>query len=235
MDVAQTQTTSALARTAASTATASEASAETTTASTTAGSNGLSSDFQTFLLMLTEQLKNQDPLNPLESTDFAVQLATFSGVEQQVQTNDLLRDLAGQMGTGTLAQYAGWIGMEAKSSAPIYFSGQPVLIEPERAEGATSSTLVVRNASGTIVGQAVLPQTTGPVEWVAADSDGQPLPSGLYTLTVENKNGDTALADTKVQSYARVSEVRIGTDGPEILFDGGGTAKPEDVSGLRSL
>ena len=44
----------------------------------------ISSDFQTFLTMLTTQLQNQDPLNPVESSDFAVQLATFSGVEQQV-------------------------------------------------------------------------------------------------------------------------------------------------------
>ena len=42
-------------------------------------------DFQTFLKMLTTQIKNQDPLNPMEGSDFAVQLATFSGVEQQVQ------------------------------------------------------------------------------------------------------------------------------------------------------
>ena len=47
----------------------------------------LSSDFETFLKMLTVQLENQDPLNPVDSADYAVQLATFSGVEQQVQTN----------------------------------------------------------------------------------------------------------------------------------------------------
>lgn len=46
-----------------------------------------SSDFETFLKMLTTQIKNQDPLNPMEGTEFAVQLATFSGVEQQVMTN----------------------------------------------------------------------------------------------------------------------------------------------------
>ena len=50
----------------------------------------ISSDFETFLRMLTVQMQNQDPLNPIQSSDFAVQLATFSGVEQQVRTNDLL-------------------------------------------------------------------------------------------------------------------------------------------------
>jgi len=224
MEIAQTtaQGPGALARTAATTST-----------EATSGQGALSSDFQTFLLMLTEQLKNQDPLNPLEATDFAVQLATFSGVEQQVRTNDLLRDLAGQMGTGGLAQYAGWIGMEARSPAPVYFTGTPVMIEPERAAGATSSTLVVRDAAGAIVGQAILPQAGGAVEWVAADADGRPLPTGLYSLTVENRNGDTALPNTPVLSYARVAEVRAGTDGPEVVLAGGGVARPADVSGLR--
>ncbi len=225
MDITATQnpTNSALAASAASAA----------SAATETSTSALSSDFQTFLLMLTEQLKNQDPLNPLEATDFAVQLATFSGVEQQVRTNDLLRDLAGQMGAGTLAQYSGWIGMEARTTAPVYFDGQPVMIDPQRASGATSSTLVVRDANGTIVGQAVLPQVSGPVEWVAAGADGAPLPSGLYALTVENRNGDQVLADTAVESYARVAEVRAGASGPEIVLAGGAVTNPADVIGLR--
>lgn len=50
-------------------------------------------DFTTFLTMLATQIKNQDPLNPMDGADFAVQLATFSGVEQQVQTNMLLQKI----------------------------------------------------------------------------------------------------------------------------------------------
>jgi flagellar basal-body rod modification protein FlgD len=73
----------------------------------------ISSDFETFLKMLTVQMQNQDPLNPVDSSDYATQLATFSGVEQQVQTNDLLRSLAGQMGTGLDNQPVVWAGVRA--------------------------------------------------------------------------------------------------------------------------
>ena len=83
----------------------------------------ISSDFDTFLQMLTVQLKNQDPLNPVEGADYAVQLATFSGVEQQVQTNDLLRDLAAQMSGTGIAQLATWVGKEARVVAPAVFDG----------------------------------------------------------------------------------------------------------------
>ncbi len=72
----------------------------------------ISSDFETFLKMLTVQMQNQDPLNPVDSSDYAVQLATFSSVEQQVLTNDILRSLSDQIGGGSIQQLAGWIGME---------------------------------------------------------------------------------------------------------------------------
>ena len=59
----------------------------------TAETSLIGNDFNTFLVMLTTQLQNQDPLNPIESSDYAVQLATFSGVEQQVRTNQLLQEI----------------------------------------------------------------------------------------------------------------------------------------------
>ena len=58
----------------------------------------VNSDYLTFLKMLTAQVKNQDPLDPMSSDDFSAQLATFSGVEQQVKTNDLLEALGAQVG-----------------------------------------------------------------------------------------------------------------------------------------
>lgn len=60
--------------------------------------------FEVFLKMLTTQIKNQDPLNPMENTEFAVQLATFTGVEQQVQTNLLLTQLLQVANGGERAQ-----------------------------------------------------------------------------------------------------------------------------------
>ena len=64
----------------------------------------ISSDFETFLKMLTAQMENQDPLNPMDSADYAVQLATFSSVEQQVLTNDLLQAMTLQLGSSGMAE-----------------------------------------------------------------------------------------------------------------------------------
>lgn len=83
----------------------------------------ISTDYQMFLKMLTAQMKNQDPLNPIDSTDYATQLATFSGVEQQVKTNDLLTSLTGQLGVSGMGQLASWVGMEARAAVAVPYQG----------------------------------------------------------------------------------------------------------------
>lgn len=87
-----------------------------------------------FLKMLTAQMKNQT-LNPIDPTDYATQLATFSGVEQQVKTNDLLATLQSTMSLTGMAQMAvSWVGMEARSTAKVAFDGKPITIYPTPAQ-----------------------------------------------------------------------------------------------------
>jgi flagellar basal-body rod modification protein FlgD len=95
-----------------------------------AAPRGIASDFDTFLRMLTVQMRNQDPLDPIDSADYAVQLATFSGVEQQVRTNELLTALTSQMGLGGLAEMGAWVGREARAAVPARFDGTPVTVQP---------------------------------------------------------------------------------------------------------
>jgi flagellar basal-body rod modification protein FlgD len=91
----------------------------------------ISSDFETFLKMLTAQAQYQDPLDPIDSSQYASQLAQFSAVEQQVLSNDLLTALVGQMGTTNMAQLAGWVGIDARSTAPVSFDGSPVTLQAQ--------------------------------------------------------------------------------------------------------
>ena len=81
-----------------------------------AQTSAITSDFETFLRMLTVQMQNQDPLNPVDSNDYATQLATFSGVEQAVLTNDLLTTLTTQLNSSGLADMAAWVGKDFGSS-----------------------------------------------------------------------------------------------------------------------
>lgn len=128
-------------------------------AATTTGDTGvINSDFETFLVMLTAQLQNQDPLNPMDSSDYAVQLATFSGVEQQVLTNELLRGLGAEGRIDNLASVAGWVGLEAGTQGTTYFTGAPVDFDVDVPERADWAQLVIRADSGAeIAALAVAP------------------------------------------------------------------------------
>lgn len=193
----------------------------------------ISSDFNTFLTMLTAQVRNQDPLNPMESTDFAVQLATFSGVEQQVKSNQLLEGLFIQLGQMGLADLTNWVGMDARVVAPSQFDGSPVTLYPNSYASADQTTLVVRDESGNEVSRMAFDQSNAPIDWAGVDDDGNPLPSGLYTFEVENYiDGDLA-GITSVETYAKVSEARFANGQTVLMLPGGVEIYAADVLSLR--
>lgn len=209
------------------------ATAPTATAST--GATAISSDFNTFLRMLTVQMQNQDPLNPIDSADYAVQLATFSGVEQQVRTNQLLADMQGKFSQLGMAEMASWIGKEARSPAPVRYDGSPVTLSPNPAVGANRAVLVVKDAQGSLVSREEVPVSAEPYQWLGAGMDGSPLPPGTYSIALESLNGETVIATTPVEHYARVIEAKGGTGGTKLVLEGGVEVLASDVTALREL
>lgn len=188
----------------------------------------IASDFETFLRMLTTQLENQDPLEPVASQDMAVQLATFSGVEQQTQTNALLEDLGSQMGLMSLSQLASWVGMDALSEGDVFFDGTPIEVQPNIPALAESAELVVYRPDGTEVQREPLTPGVDAVLWAGVGANGAPLPEGVYTLEVEASAQNESLPTEPVQSYREVTEVKV-TDGTTTLVTNGGIAIAADA------
>lgn len=188
----------------------------------------IGSDFQTFLLMLTTQMKNQDPLNPIESSDYAVQLATFSGVEQQVKTNQLLETLGSQMGLMGVSQLAGWVGMEAKAAVPVFHDGAPVTLAPNPATGADQAALVVRDASGNEVARERIAPTAASFEW-----DGQGLPPGTYSFELESYQNGTMISTAPVEVYSEIVEAQSTVSGTLLVLKGGIMVETGQVKALR--
>jgi len=187
-------------------------------------------DYQTFLNMLTVQMRNQDPLNPMAATDFAVQLATFSGVEQQMQTNQLLAALLGRSG---LAELGGWIGMEARIHSGAWFEGDPIHLAPDPALGADRAFLVVRNSFGAIVDNREIPTDTHSYQWEGIGTDGMPLPQGQYTFELESRAGEDILDTTLVAAYLPVIEARNEAGMLLLVLPGGIMVDSAGISGLR--
>ncbi|MEZ5753321.1 MAG: flagellar hook capping FlgD N-terminal domain-containing protein [Paracoccaceae bacterium] len=191
-------------------------------------------DFTTFLRMLTTQMENQDPLNPMESTDFAVQLATFSGVEQQVQTNRILSSLAGQFGLMGMAQLSGWIGQEARSSAPVFYDGQPVTLSFQPAATADDLVLVIRDARGNLLSRESVPPGQTSHRWLGGDAAGNPAAPGLYSFQLESLREGEVIRTDPVQSYAPITEARRDGDKITLILRGGVAISADDVTALRA-
>jgi flagellar basal-body rod modification protein FlgD len=200
-----------------------------------ADASALSSDFETFLKMLTVQMQNQDPLNPLDSTEFAMQLATFSGVEQAVKTNQLLEAMQGQFNLLGLAQISGWVGQEARVTAPVHMDGTPVTIVTEPKAGASSAVLVVKDAAGSVVAREDIPRTGGSYQWLGGGIDGNPLPEGTYTLSVESYSGEDLIATSDVEHYATILEARSNGTGTALVLRGGVEVPSTAVTALRAI
>ncbi|SFD66991.1 flagellar hook capping FlgD N-terminal domain-containing protein [Roseivivax sediminis] len=194
----------------------------------------LASDFDTFLRMLTVQARNQDPLNPLDATDYASQLATFSNVEQQVVANELLTQIASAVGGSALDSLRAWVGADVLAKVPTRVDGGPVVVHTEAEAGATAARLVVTDASGTVVSHQSFDPAARRVTWDATDSLGQPVVQGTYSFSVESFEGDKRIATSDAAVYARVIEARFGADGESELVLGDGTELPESaVLGMR--
>lgn len=205
-----------------------------TTPATAPPAAALSSDFETFLKMLTTQMQNQDPLNPIDSADYAVQLATFSGVEQSVRTNQLLESLGQQFGLLGMAQMAGWVGQEARADAPVWMDGDPVTLAPNPAAAADRAVLVVRNEAGDVVLREDLPVSTAPYVWDGKGATGDALPDGKYTLQLESYVGEELLAATPMESYAKIMEARGTPSGTVLVLEGGIEVPANRITALRS-
>lgn len=205
-----------------------------TTTTATPKKAAISSDFNTFLRMLTTQIKNQDPTNPMDSSDFAVQLATFSGVEQQVRTNDLLGNLGTQFGVMGMSQLGAWVGQEARAAGPVWLGTQSVSVTYETAAGADRAVLAVRDDKGVLVGREDVTLGKGPYQWQGMDLQGTPLPNGKYTLTLESYSGDQQLGNaSEVQAYSKILEARSGPTGTMLVLEGGIEVDATKVTALR--
>lgn len=200
-----------------------------------ASSKAVTSDYTTFLKMMTTQLQNQDPLSPMDSSEFAVQLATFSGVEQQAKTNELLASLGSQFGVFGMAQLAGWIGQEARSAAPVSLGDQPINVSYAADPTADRAVLVSTDAQGNVVGREDVPLKSDNYQWFGANLSGDPLPSGIYSLRLESyRDGDIIASNGTVESYARILEARGGGSGrTSLILEGGSAVDATEITALR--
>lgn len=188
----------------------------------------LANNEQTFLKLLTTQLKNQDPLSPTDTTQMTQQITSMTGVEQQLVTNDLLAALVG-MNTGTgLSEGVNMIGKQVtattdnstlKDGKATFTWSQP---------GASSSlTVEVKNAAGKVI-RTLTPddQKSGAhtLTWDGKDDAGAQMEDGgVYTINVIAKGADgkeIKATNVKGRTEGVVTAVDNASGTPQVIVDG---------------
>lgn len=196
--------------------------------------SSLSSDFETFLKMLTVQMENQDPLNPVDSADYAVQLATFSSVEQQVLTNDLLAGLAATMSGGGIGALGQWVGMDVRAGVAAHFDGDPIEVVMPEYQDADRRVLVIKDETGEIATRLDIPVDGADFVWDGKLADGSTAQTGIYQFSMEVYKDGSLRSTDPVSPYNRVREALIGNGQTLLLLEGDILVTPSEVSGLRS-
>jgi flagellar basal-body rod modification protein FlgD len=194
----------------------------------------IAGNFQTFLTLLTTQLQNQNPLDPLDTNQFTQQLVEFASVEQQLKTNDSLSTLV------TLQQ-------TAQSTQALTFVGKTAVVNGNTAALSNSSAtwdlnvpsdcnlnVSIANSAGQTVYTGSYSATAGnnqPFTWNGKGNDGTQWPDGKYTLTATatDSSGNSVGVSTEIQGV--VSSVDL-TQSPPLLTINGQTYT---VSQIKSI
>ncbi len=172
----------------------------TTTAAVTSATNAnrgnLAGDLNTFLRLLTTQLQNQDPTQPMDANQLTNQLVQFSTVEQQMNTNSTLQQLLALQQAGQLGQAAALVGQRVEVAAdrlPLQ-SGRAEVNLPA-AGTARSARVEIRDAAGTLIRtqDVTLGADATAWRWDGTDQRGNQRPDGAYRIAVSGRdsNGGT--------------------------------------------
>jgi len=196
--------------------------------------SSLSGDYTNFLTLLTTQLKNQDPLSPMDTTQFTQQLVEFSNVEQQINGNKKLDQLIGLQSTANAYGAVGFVGTTISANSdqlPLQSGKAKFDYKIEHTSGA--ATLKIMDATGNIVMLKQVDATVGthPVEWDGTDYFGNQLPDGAYSVSVSYQDANGKSYDAPMTTYGKVDSAEI-SDGTVSLKLGDVTIPLSEVLGI---
>ena len=198
--------------------------------------NTIADNFDTFLSILTTQLKNQNPMDPLDTNQFTAQLVQFTGVEQQLKTNEYLASLmlAGQ--NTAKSDAVSYIGKEVTSSGKTgeLSAANPAFWAYSAAANAANATITIRDSKGQTVYNSTGPLPAGPgtFRWDGKGSDGNMKPNGIYTIDIQGKDANGQPVKINTASIGVVTAVDFTGDVP-VLTVGSRRVTITDVTDVR--
>jgi flagellar basal-body rod modification protein FlgD len=193
-----------------------------------------------FMTLLVTQLKNQDPLKPMENKELTSQLAQINTVNGIEELNKTLNDIDSQIGVGQQLQAATLIGRGVMVSGSRVLVGNdgiatPFGVELERA--ANAAQVYLQSETGEIVRRfdlGAMPAGNDTLVWDGHLDNGELAPAGAYRVVVDARGEGGQPVPAITLNYALVNGVSASSSG-EALLDIGGVAEPVRLSDVRQI
>jgi flagellar basal-body rod modification protein FlgD len=204
--------------------------------STATSRQSIAQNFDTFLQLLTTQLKNQNPLDPLDTNQFTQQLVQFTGVEQQLKTNEYLEAMMTSTQTANNSQAVSYVGkiVTASGAKSELVNGSAIWHFAVDAKADINAT--VRDANGTIVYTKAGTVNKGEsvFTWDGIGNDGKKKPDGSYSVTIEARDTSTGkLISVATEMTGEVTGVDF-TGSEPVLIVGGARVNMSAILSVRA-
>ena len=176
----------------------------------------LNEELNSFLNLLITQLKNQDPLDPMDATEFTSQLVQFASVEQQIYQNAHLENLLNLEKTSQVATMVDYLGTTVEASGHMLnLEGDGAKFTYTQGNGVDGSTMVIRNEAGLAVFTADADSEPGQhtFEWDGKANGGEQQPDGIYTVTVTATDRAGEILDVGQTIFGRVTGAGVDNSG----------------------
>jgi flagellar basal-body rod modification protein FlgD len=186
-----------------------------------ASRTAIAGNFDSFLQLLTTQLKNQSPLDPLDTNQFTQQLVQFASVEQQLRSNDTLTALLTSVKASATSNAASFIGMQVTADgATTRLSGGKAQWTINPARAASQATIAIRDKNGSVVATQTKPLPAGSqaFAWDGHTSTGSVAPDGDYTITVTARDASGQTVSVKTEVTGKVDAVDLSGDTPQLVI-----------------
>ncbi|MGQ0662572.1 MAG: flagellar hook assembly protein FlgD [Pseudomonadota bacterium] len=206
-----------------------------TSPSTNQALSGFGSNFDSFLTLLTAQLRNQDPLAPLNATEFTTQLVQFTGVEQAIRQNQNLESMIALQRGAQMASAVSYLGktIEARGDRLALIGGRADIGYRLETPAATA-TIHITDSAGRVVRTAPAQTAAGAhvFTWDGRGNDGVLQSDGAYTVRVVAN--DTAGRPVPLNTNITGTVTNVGmSDGNIVLTVGTARIPLADVLSVR--
>jgi len=195
---------------------------------------GLGGDFNTFLTLLTTQLRNQDPSQPMDANQLTQQLVQFATVEQQTKTNATLENMLALQQAGQLADAASLVGRDASVAGEVLpLQGGQARVNLPASGQARTAQIEIRDTAGNLLRRSDVTLGRGESRWAwdGRDQRGVQRGDGAYRIRVSGRAADGAVVPITTSVTGQVTGV--GRDGGDVVLRMGATNVP--LSQLRDL